>query len=401
VQSRLALTCTDYVWTMKSGLEKSYEVSLVDDLRNDTWKQLQEDRLNGRKGLLITTPSVARLQASRISSILARSGSLVLVEMQLSEQTKSLDAVRCLCEKAIIEGLDRESVLVSLGGGVCCDVVTMAASLIRRGIGHIRIPTTLLGQVDAGVGIKGAVNLYQKKSAVGCYHPPEWVLIDPSFLETLPECHLRNGFAEIAKIAIVSDSALFRLVEEHGSTIVLHGFQCRDTHHRHIVWNAAVRMLEQLEPNLYENRTFKRLPDFGHTFSPCLEAASGFGLRHGETVAIDIALCAVLAWRLGMLTRDMRDRILHLLLTLGLPIYSPLLTAQLCEHALDEAKRHRGGQVNLVVPTGLSTATFIETSDGLTGPIGSAVRWLRGYTQRPGPGVEGASRLAMGAEYSA
>lgn len=388
---------TSAVWTMKSAFAKSYQVHLFAGVLDGSWKQFLEDRIKGRRGLLITTPSIARLHSSFVASLLeGRSGTLSFLEMPFTEQSKSLDVVRLLCEEAVDRRLDRQSVLLSVGGGVCCDVVTMAASLFRRGIGHIKIPTTLLGQVDSGVGIKGAVNLCDKKSAIGCYHPPECVVICPSFLRTLPECHLRNGSAEVAKIAIVSDPALFGLLEKYGPTIVRQGFHPEDSHHRQIVWTAAVRMLEQLETNLYENQTFQRLVDFGHTFSPALEAASHFGLQHGEAVAIDMALCAVLAWHLELLSADIRDRILSLLLKLGLPVYSSLLTPQLCENALDEARRHRGGQPNLVLPTGLSGAAFIRDFEGLASAMESSLRWLKRYSHHPVTDFENVSRLAMG-----
>lgn len=252
----------------------------------------------------------------------------------------------------------------------------MAASLVRRGIANIRIPTTLVGQVDAAVGIKGAVNLSGKKSAVGCYYPPETVLVDPLFLKTLPSCQLQNGFAEIAKIAITSDESLFCLMERCGPKVIREGFLPHDNHHRQIVWTAAVRMLEQLQPNLYEDQTFRRLVGFGHTFSPALESASGFSLQHGQAVAIDMALSAVLAFELGMMDANRRDRILDLLLCIGLPVHSPLLTTILCESALQEAKLHRGGHVNLVLPTGLSDMVFMESLESLLAPLANSLRWL-------------------------
>jgi 3-dehydroquinate synthase len=125
--------------------------------------------------------------------------------LHCNEATKSVEQVLRVCERARQVGLDRSGLLIGIGGGICTDIVTVAASWIRRSIRYIRVPTTLVGQADAGIGIKGAVNFSQKKSYLGCFHPPRAVIITPPFLKTLPHNNLREGFAEIIKMAIIRD----------------------------------------------------------------------------------------------------------------------------------------------------------------------------------------------------
>lgn len=330
-----------------------YEVTLVDDLAASLARLLE-----GRRVLLVSTPTVARLHARALCRILAARGVAAgMMVLRVREDGKALDAVVRVCERAVALELDREALLVGVGGGVCTDIVTMAASWIRRGIGHVRVPTTLLGQIDASVGIKGGVNFARKKNYLGCFHPPRAVLVDPAFLRTLPPEQLRYGLAEIVKVGAAWDGPLFELVERHGRAFGAGGAASavRDT-----LWRSIVSLLDELEPNLYEDQGYQRVADFGHTFSPLLEALSGFAVHHGDAVAVDMALSAALAAEMGLLERGDCARIVRLLRQLGLPVWHPLLTAERCAAALRETALHRGGSVNLVVPVAVGRAEFLR-----------------------------------------
>jgi len=336
-----------------------------------------------QSALVVTTPTVARLYAKKLyEQLRLHNDRTSYIELHCDEATKSIDQVLRVCERAFEVGLDRTGLLIAIGGGVCTDIVTVAASWIRRGIGHIRVPTTLIGQIDAGIGIKGAVNFCGKKSSLGCFYPPQAAVITPTFLQTLPHQHLRAGFAEIIKMAVVRDQHLFELVEGYAQELLASGFTQPEGAAQEILWHSIVRMLEELEPNIYEDRTYKRLVDFGHTFSPALEAVSEFSLSHGEAVAIDIALSAVLANQLGLLSSEVSVRLLTLLLDVGLPVWSPLLTADLCQRGLREMTLHRGGQPNLVVPIGIGEAIVLETPDLLHAPMEKAIQTLQGMPLR-------------------
>lgn len=322
--------------------------------------------VGGRRALLVCSPTVARLYAQRLYRALRNENANAhFLVLDSSEATKTVDQVVSVCEAAQEAGMDRRAVLVAVGGGVVLDIVTMAAAWIRRGIEHIRVPTTLLGQVDAGVGIKGAANLGPKKNYIGVFHPPSTVLVDPTFLRTLPSQHVRYGLAEIIKIALVRDDALFSLVERHASEFVSAPLSGHPSV-RELVWRSIDGILEELEPNLFEDQTYERLVDFGHTFSPALEAASHYTLHHGAAVAIDMALSATIAAESGLLPLAARDRIIGVLARVGLPTWSPLLTPERCEDALSDAARHRGGCVNLVVPTGIGRADFLRHSSEIS-----------------------------------
>jgi 3-dehydroquinate synthetase len=154
------------------------------------------------------------------------------------------------------------------------------------------------------------------------------------------------------KMGIIRDAALFELLE---------GGELSHEIIRRSIWS----MLEELRKNPYEDQTYERVVDFGHTFSPLLEAAMGFELQHGEAVAIDIALSTMVAHELGMIGSGTRNRIVRLLRASGLPIFAPKLTVNLCKDALTEAARHRGGCMNLVLPDGIGRAAFLRKRDEL------------------------------------
>ena len=320
--------------------------------------------IGGRRTIIITTTSVHRLYGESLRSYLEWHAIPAAIHvMHCTEATKTLQTAEDICEFARSLDIDRRGLLVAFGGGVCSDLVTVVASWIRRGIGHVRIPTTLVGQVDAAVGIKGAVNFRDTKNYLGCYCPPEQVLIDPGFLATLQARALRCGLSEILKMAIVRDAELFNLVEACHASLLRSRFVKPHEIVDRVLGLAIRRMLEELEPNIFEDVTCQRLLDMGHTFSPVLEAASAFSIAHGEAVAIDMAVSAAVALHLDLLDASDYERIVHLLRAIGLPVWSPLLTPALVERALAHARRHRGGLANLVVPTAIGAATFIDPVD--------------------------------------
>jgi 3-dehydroquinate synthase len=317
----------------------------------------------GRESLVVTTPTVSRLYRDIISAVLPEQTTFLVLDCD--ESTKDLAQVERICRYACSVPLSRTALLVGVGGGVCTDITTIAAAWLRRGVEHVRVPTTLIGQVDAGIGYKGAVNFGGYKSYLGCFHAPRNVLIAPAFLHSLPPQHLRDGFAEIIKMAIVRDPGLFDLVELYGEELVRTGFRSPWEAGTDIVWRSVVLMLEELAKDPYEDQTFERAVDFGHTFSPLLEAASGYRLAHGAAVAVDMALTTVISAELGLIESASRDRVLSLFRSLDLPLFSSLLTTELCQRSLELAARHRGGRPNLVLPTGIGSVRFLQCSEAL------------------------------------
>ena len=348
-------------WTLNCDVERSLIVRMADGVSSGQSVVLSQ-MLDARRVFVLTTPTVDRNYGEALRTLLRARG----IEFcwnchSLSEEQKTLASVERVCRAVQDFGLDRKGILLALGGGVCSDIVTLSATLVRRGVQHIRIPTTLLGQVDAGIGLKGGVNFGGHKNYLGCFHPPATALIDVAYLATLAHTRIREGMAEILKMALVADRSLFDVLRRSGTSLVESRFQRPAALGRRVVERSIELMLKELQENPYENRASERLADMGHTFSPALESASGFRLAHGEAVAIDMAFTCIIARRLGLMPAHESDAFINLLAEIGLPICSPHLTRALCEHAMLHIAAHRGGRLNMVTPTTIGAATFLGT----------------------------------------
>jgi 3-dehydroquinate synthase len=243
------------VYRMPCNYARHYDVFMVGNLLNQNSPYLLK-LLKDRRALLVTTPTVHRLYADAFNCLAQRHNLNVRTAiLNCNEENKSLELVRQVCDQALDYNLGGKDVLVALGGGICSDIVTVAASLIRRGISHIRIPTTLVGQVDAGVGIKGAVNFQGKKSYLGSFCPPSAALIDPGFLQTLPPQQLRNGLAEIIKMAILRDAELLDLVDNHAEILISTGFHRPEVAAGRILWMAVRIPLRNHVPPISKTMT--------------------------------------------------------------------------------------------------------------------------------------------------
>lgn len=362
-------TFTNSRYHFPCELKCEYRVSLADGILEPT-NQLLAQAVHRSRALVVTTPTVYDHYGKRLIQLVEAQGlNLICEVLELREQQKTFESVEKICELSLHYGLGRSDVLVALGGGVCSDTVTVAASLIRRGIRHVRIPTTLVGQVDAAIGLKGGVNFRDQKNFLGCFHPPGEVLVDPGLLATLGKESLSHGFSEIVKIALVCDADLFNEVRLHGPSLLGSGFSQPADAASRIIEGSIQLMLEQLGRNPYEDITSERLVDMGHTFSPLLEAASEFSIPHGEAVSIDMVLTSLISVELGLLPEREAHSIIKLLSDLGLPVWSPLLTRELCDSAVEQMVLQRRGNLNLVVLEAIGRPLFVKSSCEIGGGL--------------------------------
>ena len=290
-----------------------------------------------------------------------------------SEDRKSWSQVDWICREAARLKFPRQGVVVAVGGGVVLDVAGFAASIYRRGIRYLRIPTSLIGLVDAGLGIKQGVNFAEAKNTLGAFYPPIGAINDVSFLQTLPSCDISCGMAEIIKIALVRSAQLFELLERHGRELLESRFAHPASVAARILRMSEILMLEELQPNLYET-DLRRLVDFGHTFSPVIEIESGYRVAHGEAVAVDMLLSTAIAVDRGLCSENLFGRMVRLYEQVGLPLGFVPCSAQHLVRALESARLHRGGNLNLVAPTSPGHAVFLQ--EVVSGEIDSAMARL-------------------------
>ncbi|MFC8451522.1 sedoheptulose 7-phosphate cyclase [Kitasatospora sp. NPDC057223] len=349
----------------------------------------------GRRVVAFLGPTVDRLYGEQLRRYLAdrlAPGSWSVVAIGGGEAQKTMASVERICAEAKAAGLDRRGVMIAVGGGVTCDMVGFAAAVYCRGVRYIKVNTTLVGQVDVGVGVKTGVNALGTKNMLGSYHPAHASINDPAFLRSLPARQIRCGLGEIAKMAIIKDAQLFRALEECPEV-----FQqpCPDPSwlaaadgggrgvEDYVLRTSMELMMAELCPNLREH-DLARLVDFGHTFGPVIETASDYRIAHGESVAVDMAISSELARVLGLISAEDCERTVRLISRLGLPVHDPLTcTPELMERALRASWERRGRRLHLVVPDGIGSAVFIDDLEDI--PAAALEEALDALAVRPGP----------------
>ncbi|MFD8565364.1 sedoheptulose 7-phosphate cyclase [Streptomyces sp. NPDC059639] len=316
----------------------------------------------GRRVVAFVSPTVDRLYGDRLRAYLnthVDPGSWSVHPIRTGEHHKTLAAAEQVCATAKSAGLDRHGVMLAVGGGIVADIVGFAASMYARGIRYVKVNTTLVGQVDVGVGVKTGVNALRTKNMFGAYHPAHASLNDPAFLASLPPREVRCGLAEIVKMAVILDADLLRTLESRPD-VFLESSSGAGQLETHVLRTSMRLMMEELCPNLREHE-LARLVDFGHTFSPVVETAGDHRLEHGEAVAVDMALSAHIARLLGLTDADTCARIVRLLRRIGLPVHDPrTCTPELMTHALRASWERRGRRLHLVVPTAPGKAAFVD-----------------------------------------
>lgn len=274
------------------------------------------------------------------------------------EENKSVDSYLWILSELDTFPINRrDEPIIAIGGGVLTDITGFVASSYRRGVPHIKVPTTLMGYIDASVGIKTGINFNQHKNRLGSFEPPKKVFLDRNFLKTLPKRHLLNGMCEMIKLAVIKDSTLFGLLESHGPVCIASGFQ--NDVSALLLDRSVGGMLEELQPNLYEDELARKV-DFGHTFSYGLETHHEAHLLHGEAVLIDILLSSILSNARKLLSDQELNRLFDLVASLGIELNYGIITPDLLWNTLMERIYHRNGLQRVPLPQGLGQCTFVN-----------------------------------------
>nr|A1YPR2.1 RecName: Full=2-epi-5-epi-valiolone synthase; Short=EEVS [Actinomyces sp.]ABL74381.1 2-epi-5-epi-valiolone synthase [Actinomyces sp. Lu 9419] len=356
-------------WQAQAEQTITYEVQMTDGVLDPSNRALLDAgatvRTDQPRRFIVIDANVHEIYGDALRKYLAHHNcEYRLCVLSASEEAKTMESVF-----TVVDGLDsfgisrRHEPIIAIGGGIVLDIAGLAASMYRRSTPYVRVPTSLIGLVDAGVGIKTGVNFGSHKNRLGTYFAPTAALLDRGFLDTVDDRHISNGLAEILKIALVKDAELFRLMEEHAELLLAERLTGRtptgDVVAREVFSRAVGGMLEELEPNLWEQE-LERLVDYGHSFSPTLEMRALPALLHGEAVTVDMALTTVLAEARGLVSTSDRERIFQVMRRLRLPVWHPLLEAGLLEHALRETTRHRDGLQRMPIPVGIGGARFLH-----------------------------------------
>lgn len=275
-------------------------------------------------------------------------------------------------------GIDRHAFVVGVGGGAFLDLIGFVASTTHRGVRHIRVPTTVLGQNDSGVGVKNGVNAFGVKNLVGTFAPPFAVLNDAVFLRTLHPRDKIAGMAEAVKVSLIRDAVFFEWLEANAEALREYApvamarmiRRCAELHMRQIAHGG--------DP--FESGSARPL-DYGHWSAHKLEALTAHELRHGEAVAIGLALDARYSVQIGMLRAGLEDRIYDLLKRLGFYLWHPAVESRDDEgrwvllRGLEEFREHLGGDLTITLLRDIGRGEEVHRMD--TDEILHAVSWLR------------------------
>lgn len=264
-----------------------------------------------------------------------------------------------IVEATHLYGIDRHSYIAVIGGGAVLDMVGFAAAISHRGIRLIRIPTTVLSQNDSAVGVKNSINAFGKKNYLGTFTPPNAVLNDFNFLKTLDDRDWRAGISEAIKVALIKDLSFFEWLEQNSEALARREMAPMK---EHIIRSAKMHMDHISGKDPFEFGSSRPL-DFGHWAAHKLEKLSNFRIRHGEAVAIGIALDSTYSFLQGRISEADLNRIIQVMKTLGFELFAPELQGESLIQGLKEFQEHLGGQLTIMLLEKLGKGIEVHEMD--------------------------------------
>jgi 3-dehydroquinate synthase len=331
-------------------------------LTNNTFKDalLKDERTDARKVLMVVEKGVACAFPDLINQIKTYFSTnnaymqlcgepMLMIGGEASKNDRSLvDKV----VNAINDfGVDRHSYVAVIGGGAVIDMVGFATTIAHRGIRLIRIPTTVLAQNDAAVGVKNSINAYGKKNFIGTFTPPYAVINDSDFLIKLDDRDWRCGIAEAVKVALIKDKVFFDKLKADAPKLAARDLSAM----QELIYRCAEMHLQHIAGKDPFERGSSRPLDFGHWAAHKLEYLSNYAIRHGEAVAIGIALDCTYSWLKGYLTKAELDEILAVLHAVGFKLFDNHLLAKETDgtlsliRGLNEFREHLGGRLTIML----------------------------------------------------
>src|SRR5437763_8643684 len=296
---------------------RSYEIVIGRGVIGTLGTRIAELR-HGAKVFVVSDENVAAHAMAGTQAALKRAG---IANSQLivppGEASKSYRVFEQVCEAILNTQIERGDLVVALGGGVIGDLAGLAAALVRRGLGYVQVPTTLLAQVDSSVGGKTAIDSKHGKNLIGAFHQPLLVVADTALLDTLPARQFRAGYAEVVKYGLLGDPSFFARLEANWRELFAGGAA------REHAIAVSCRMKAAIVARDEREHGERALLNLGHTFGHALEAAAGFSdrLLHGEAIALGMTLAFAFSAKRGLLPQSEAERVERHLAAVGLPTH--------------------------------------------------------------------------------
>ncbi|MDH3666949.1 MAG: 3-dehydroquinate synthase [Paracoccaceae bacterium] len=315
---------------------------------------------------IVTDETVAQLHMEALTAGLSAEGvEAEAIVLPPGEATKSMAKLTEVVEWLLDQKIERDDLIIAFGGGVIGDLAGFAAAVLRRGIGFVQVPTTLLAQVDSSVGGKTGVNAPQGKNLIGAFHQPRLVLADTDVLATLPQRDFLAGYGEVAKYGLLGDAEFFAWLEQNGPAMLAGDAAARIR---------AVRRSCEMKAEIVARDEYERgdraLLNLGHTFGHALEAATGYSdrLLHGEGVAIGIALAFEISARMGFCAQECPSRVRAHLAAMGMKkdladIPGELPGIEGLLELMAQDKKVRQGRLTFILARGIGEAFVTREAD--------------------------------------
>ncbi|KAI0547364.1 Dehydroquinate synthase-like protein [Xylaria curta] len=375
------------------GYEKiEYDFAFVDGVFDIANPDLANCYKKWGRVLAVTDKNVYALYGQKMEQYFKTFDlTLKVHQTSIGEKAKTVDTFLSICDSMTDFGIIRKA----MSAQILISTFRFACAAYRRNTNFIRVPTTVIGLIDASVSIKVAVNYGRYKNRLGAYHAPLHTFLDFGFLRTLPISQVRNGFAELIKISSCAHLEVFNLLDKYCEQLIETKFgrnegsaievrKAADIINREGIYE----MLKLESPNLHEIG-LDRVIAYGHTWSPLHELVPETPLRHGHAISIDMAYSATLANQRGLLSDDEHRRLLTLFSRAGLSIDHPQFDEQVLEKGTAAILKTRDGLLRLAVPSPLGSCTFINDahSHELKGALHKHKLLVKAYP-RQGAGIE-------------
>jgi 3-dehydroquinate synthase len=318
------------------------------------------------KAVIVTDENVARLHLAAAEAALAHAGVAThRVIVPPGEASKSYRVFEQVCEAVIASRIERDDLIIALGGGVIGDLAGFVAAVVRRGIDYVQVPTSLLADVDSSVGGKTAIDSAHGKNLIGAFYQPILVLADTALLDTLPEREFRAGYAEMAKYGLLGDAPFFSWLEGNWRDVFAGGHASGKSARDHAI-AVCCRGKADIVARDERETGDRALLNLGHTFGHAFEAACGFSdrLLHGEAVSLGMAMAFAFSAKLGLLPAADAARATRHLVEVGLPVRirdipGPLPSLDQLMDLIAQDKKVKRGMLTFILVKGIGAA-FVE-----------------------------------------
>ena len=320
---------------------RSYPIRIGRGLLADVGELLTRN-WRGSRLVILSDDAVAPLYMKVMRNALEQTLEVDQIVIPAGETRKTLQTFEQICTQLLQYRIERDALLVALGGGVVGDIAGFVAACYRRGIAFAQIPTTLLAQVDSSVGGKTGVNHALGKNMIGAFYQPHCVIIDLNTLGTLPPRHYIAGLAEVIKYGLIADADFFAWLEDHVDALLAHD----DAALGYAIERSCTIKAHIVAADELEQSGKRALLNLGHTFGHAIEASLGYGQwLHGEAVGCGIALAAQLSVNLSYLSKENLNRIVLLLNRFGLTTSIPnTLNTQMLLDTMALDKKNKAGR---------------------------------------------------------